>query len=111
MVRSIGGCVVAQRLRMEPPSDIQPQRRFEREPVSSFVTGSATGFAPLIIQLLDVSASGFRAIIHPHIRPGTQLTVSLTRIAERTARVIWTTEDACGCEFAEPLRPNDVVVF
>lgn len=66
----------------------------------------------LPVQIEDLSASGFRALVHGRLpQPGMLLRVSLPTGRSPHARIIWVENDRIGCAFLANLDPDDLALI
>lgn len=64
-----------------------------------------SGGSGVTVQILDLSADGFRVETHLELAPGADVWVRLPGLESRHARVVWADKYRFGCAFAEPLHP------
>lgn len=66
---------------------------------------------PAIVDIIDLSAHGFRAETAGRFAPGAQVWLKLPGLEAILARVAWTDGIRIGCEFEQPLHPAVVDRF
>lgn len=64
-----------------------------------------------LVDILDLSATGFRAETTGTFKPGTQVWLRLPGLEAILARIIWTENMRIGCAFDQPLHPAVVDRF
>jgi hypothetical protein len=90
---------------LQPGSE---QRQARRRAVNFAATLEDAGASAQDVQVLDLSATGFRLSAALDAEPGSSLLIKLPFIEATRARVIWARGGEVGCAFSEPLRPADL---
>lgn len=57
------------------------------------------------VQILDLSATGFRSIADYSLEPGQTIWIKLPGLAALEAKVVWRRDDIIGAAFLRPLYP------
>ncbi len=80
-------------------------RRAERSAVRATASLRRSGYNKVPVNLLDLSATGFRIETFCGLAVGSPVWVTLVGLAPLEATVVWTRGDHAGCEFRIPLHP------
>lgn len=76
------------------------RREAAREEVFHRARGLAADGSPIVLEVVNISASGFMARTEAGIAEGDIVTVSLPVVGELRAAVRWSLGGRAGCEFA-----------
>lgn len=93
--------MVAFGIRQNPEPD---RRGAPREEVYHRARGTLSNGQTLLLQVVNVSATGFMARTEVEPEPGTTLTLRLPVIGERQAEVRWALAGRIGCQFTRPVE-------
>ena len=66
------------------------------------------GEEPVDATVLDLSTHGFSIEAAEELRVGDEISIGLSGIGRRTARVVWQEAGRFGCEFKQPLKHFEV---
>ena len=80
-------------------------RRAERSEVSMGAALRRSGTKKIVIDLLDISTSGFRFETFESLPIDSLVWLTLPGLESICARVAWKRGDEAGCEFSTPLHP------
>lgn len=64
------------------------------------------GLARALCRVLDISIHGAKLQTYTALRRGSDIWLRLPQVGEVTARVVWATDFAAGCQFQTPLAPE-----
>ena len=79
-------------------------RQSERLPVDAETRLRPNSWSSLQIQMLDLSASGFRAECEARVRPGSSVSLDVPGIGAVDAQVEWQRGDQFGARFFAPIE-------
>jgi hypothetical protein len=79
-------------------------RRAERLPVDAETRLRPNSWSSLQIKMLDLSASGFRAICEARVKPGGSVSLDVPGIGPVDAQVEWQRGDQFGARFFAPIE-------
>ena len=83
----------------------QRPRRAPRVPVDMSAGLRQRGASGVSVQVLDLSAHGFRAATHLQLPEGADVWLRLPGLEPYHAKVAWTEGHYIGCSFERPLHP------
>lgn len=80
-------------------------RKTQRRDVALGAGLRQRGASGVTVQVLDLSITGFRAVTHLELEPGTDLWLKLPGLESLHSRVAWMRGQMIGAEFVRPLHP------
>jgi hypothetical protein len=89
-------------LATDPASD---HRKAQRCDVALGAALRQRGASGVTVQIVDLSTTGFRAMTHLELEPGTDLWLKLPGLESLHGRVAWMRGHLLGGEFVRPLHP------
>lgn len=86
-------------------------RRSRRRVVNFAAMLDTEGRSAHPVQVLDLSAQGFRLSVQHEVEEGSSLLIKLPGTEALRARIVWARDGQVGCEFEEDLHPARIAVF
>lgn len=86
-----------------PAEEWRKRRSAARRPVAIAATLRDVERRPFDVAVTDLSETGFRVPSAADLSPGTVITLGVTGLGMRPARVIWRKAGSYGCEFVQPI--------
>jgi hypothetical protein len=99
-----GGGLCGELSTWHAPAQQRP-RRAPRVPVDMSAGLRQRGASGVSVQVLDLSAHGFRAATHLQLPEGADVWLRLPGLEPYHAKVAWTEGHYIGCSFERPLHP------
>jgi hypothetical protein len=93
----------------EPASN--GRRRSARRPVSLDAQMGRGGLARALCRVVDISEHGARLQTFTALKRGAVIWLTLPGVGHHTAEVKWADDFTAGCEFQEPLTPEQFAVL
>ena len=84
------------------------RRRTPRAPVSLDAQLGQGGLGRTLCKVVDLSAGGARIQTYSALQGGTCIWLTRPGIGPRAADVIWADDFRAGCQFREPLTPDQL---
>jgi len=101
-----GPLLISGELSTHPPQASRPiGRRSRRIEIDLGAGLRQRGTTSVAVQVLDLSAEGFRASAGLELAEGEEIWLRLPGLEACPARVVWTDGTHVGCVFARPLHP------
>jgi hypothetical protein len=91
-------------MRVEPPQPLDG-RAAERRPVGIAAHLREMGGAPMDIEVLDLSRTGFRTACIYNVPAGARVFLTIPTFSAMEAEVAWRDNTGFGCKFVQPLHP------
>lgn len=85
------------------PAEQNGRRRSPRAPVSLDARIGRGGFDRTLCRVVDLSIHGARLQTYSMLRTGTMIWLTLPKVGQVAATIIWADDFSAGCQFQTPL--------
>ena len=88
------------------PAESNGRRRSPRAPVSLDAKLGRGGLDRALCKVVDLSLHGARLQTYTALKRGSMIWLTLPRLGQVAATIMWADDFTAGCQFVEPLDPT-----